>query len=67
MLVQRPLICIAFFFLISSQQAQTPAVLKTWDNVALADWATPIAGLGVRPGHFSEREYYEVAGDNLRT
>ena len=33
-------------------------VPKTWDERALADWATPVAGLNVRPGHFSEREYY---------
>ncbi len=67
MLTQRPLICIASFFLISSQQGQTPSAPKTWDDVAMADWATPVAGLGVRPGHFSESEYYAVAGDNLRT
>ena len=24
----------------------------------MVDWATPVAGLNVRPGHFSEREYY---------
>jgi hypothetical protein len=22
---------------------------KTWDEAALADWATPVAGLNVRP------------------
>jgi hypothetical protein len=60
-------ICIAFVVQLPLQQAQTPGVTKTWDDAALADWATPIAGLGVRPGHFAEREYYRVAGDNLRT
>src|SRR5437762_852678 len=44
--------------------AETP---KTWDDRALADWATPVAGLNVRPGHFSEREYYAAPVDNLRT
>lgn len=44
--------------------AQVP---KTWDDQALKDWATPIAGLGVRPGHFSEKEYYSTPVDNYRT
>ena len=42
-------------------------VPKTWDERALADWATPVAGLNVRPGHFSEREYYAAPVDNLRS
>jgi hypothetical protein len=42
-------------------------VPKTWDDKALADWATPVAGLNIRPGHFSEREYYAAPVDNLRT
>jgi mono/diheme cytochrome c family protein len=44
--------------------AQAP---KTWDAKALADWATPVAGLNVRPGHFSEEDYYRAPVDNLRT
>ena len=31
---------------------------RFWNDRELADWATPIAALGVRPSHFSEREYY---------
>jgi hypothetical protein len=31
---------------------------RFWNDRELADWATPIAALGVRPAHFSEREYY---------
>ena len=42
-------------------------VPKTWDEQALHDWATPVAGLNVRPGHFSEAEYYRAPVDNLRT
>jgi mono/diheme cytochrome c family protein len=38
--------------------AQQIAPLKVWDDKALADWATPVAGLNVRPGHFSEKDYY---------
>jgi mono/diheme cytochrome c family protein len=44
-----------------------PAIPKTWDEKALADWATPVAGLNVRPGHFSEAEYYKAPLDNYRT
>jgi mono/diheme cytochrome c family protein len=40
---------------------------KTWNAKALADWATPVAGLNVRPGHFSEEEYYRAPVDNVRT
>ena len=41
-------------------------VPKTWDDRALADWATPVAGLNVRPGHFSDCEYYAAPVENLR-
>ena len=44
-----------------------PAIPKTWDEKALADWATPVAGLNVRPGHFSEEEYYRAPLNNYRT
>ncbi|HEV8147958.1 MAG TPA: hypothetical protein VGP79_16330 [Bryobacteraceae bacterium] len=42
-------------------------VPKTWDEAALAEWATPVAGLNIRPGHYSEAEYYRAPIDNLRT
>ena len=42
-------------------------VPRTWDEQALHDWATPVAGLNLRPGHFSEAEYYRAPVDNLRT
>jgi hypothetical protein len=42
-------------------------VPKIWDDEALEDWATPIAALGVRPGHFTAAEYYALPGDNLKT
>ena len=40
---------------------------RIWDDQALKDWATPIAALGVRPGHYTTAEYYAVPGDNLKT
>ena len=48
--------------------AQAPASApKLWDDTALADWATPIAALKVRPGHYTAAEDYAVSADNLRT
>ena len=40
---------------------------RIWNDEDLATWATPIAGLGVRPTLFSEKEYYAAPVDNLRT
>ena len=40
---------------------------KIWTDAALADWATPVAGLQVPPGHFSEADYYAAPVDDLRT
>ena len=40
---------------------------QIWDERALADWATPIASLKVRPGHYRAAEYYAAPSDNLRT
>jgi mono/diheme cytochrome c family protein len=43
---------------LSSSTIQAP---RFWNDRELADWATPVAGLNVRPGHFSEREYYAAS------
>lgn len=40
---------------------------EVWDETALTDWATPIAGLNVRPTNLSARDYYSMAIENLRT
>ena len=48
----------------TTQQRQPPV---TWDETALREWATPIAALNVRPGHFSPEEYHKAPIDNLRT
>jgi hypothetical protein len=50
--------------LLAAQQAKPPV---TWDEAALREWATPIAGLNIRPGHFSAEEYHKAPIDNLRT
>ena len=48
--------------------AQKPTdIPRIWEDAALAEWATPVAGLNVRPSHYSSAEYYAVPADNLRT
>jgi hypothetical protein len=44
-----------------------PSVPKTWDEARLEDWATPLAGINVRPATLSAREYYALPVDNLMT
>jgi hypothetical protein len=34
-----------------------PQIPRTRDESALADWATPVAGLDLRPSHLSAEEY----------
>jgi mono/diheme cytochrome c family protein len=47
--------------------AESTSVPRAWDESALEDWATPVAGLNLRPGHFPPAEYYRAPVDNLRT
>lgn len=49
------------------RSAAKVAIPKTWDDKALADWATPLAGINVRPSHISSAEYYALPVDNLKT
>jgi hypothetical protein len=60
---------LVFFLLLAAQPAssQSCGAPRTWDTAALTEWATPLAGIGVRPGHFSEAEYYRAPLDNYRT
>jgi hypothetical protein len=44
-----------------------PDIPKVWDEAALADWVTPVAGLNVRPSHISTKDYYSAAVYNLRS
>jgi hypothetical protein len=57
---------LAAFCVVLSAQTSVP-MQRIWDDASLADWATPIAALNVRPAHYSSAEYYHVAADNLRT
>ena len=51
----------------NTETRYSPAIPKTWDEAALADWATPVAGLNLRPKHISEKEYYSLPVENLRS
>jgi hypothetical protein len=44
-----------------------PAIPRVWDDAALEEWATPLAGLDARPKHISSAEYYAIPVDNLRS
>ena len=60
-----------FFALFASavygQPTFRPEIPKVWDDAALAEWATPVAGLNLRPKHMSASEYYALKVENLRT
>src|SRR5262245_21564223 len=64
-------LCTSTMFAPSFQSGGTvsaaPKIPEVWDETALADWATPIAGLNVRPTNLSARDYYSMAVENLRT
>ena len=58
----------SFIVCAAALPAQGPVpVPRIWDDAALAEWATPVAGLNVRPSHYSSAQYYSVRADNLRT
>src|SRR6267143_1346231 len=42
-------------------------VPRTWDDLSLQEWATPVAGLNVRPTHIAPEAYYSLPVENLRT
>ena len=44
-----------------------PDIPRTWDDAALAEWATPLATLNVRPATISAKESYALPTENLRT
>jgi hypothetical protein len=50
-----------------NEKTWKPEIPKVWDEAALADWPTPLAGLNVRPTHIASTEYYSLSVDNLRT
>lgn len=66
--MSRPILLI--LFALCAYGAATAQVMRPpriWDDAALADWATPVAGLNIRPAHYSSVEYYAAPVDNLKT
>jgi mono/diheme cytochrome c family protein len=54
-------ISLLWLSMLACASAQIPSRIpaaRFWNDKELTDWATPLAALDVRPGHFSEREYY---------
>ena len=49
---------------IANTETRVPQI---WNDAALADWATPLAKIQIRPSHYSSADYYSVPADNLRT
>ncbi len=58
---------LAYIAVLGSSAAAQREIPKTWDERALSEWATPLAGLNVRPGHISASDYYALRVENLRT
>jgi hypothetical protein len=52
---------------LNGQSTYRPTIPRTWDEKALSDWATPLAGINIRPTHISEAEYYALPVDDSRT
>src|SRR4029453_8984339 len=50
-----------------STHVSSRRVPKVWDEAALADWATPVAGLNVPPTYMPADDYYSMRVENVRT
>lgn len=63
------MMCLGCYLALATPVAQrwAPQIPRTWDDAALAGWATPISGINVRPTHISAKEYYSLPTENLRT
>lgn len=48
----------AFSTTLAQNSAQRIKAPRFWNDKELSDWSTPVVGVNVRPGHFSEAEYY---------
>jgi hypothetical protein len=61
------LACLLASLTLWSQSGFRPEIPNVWDEAALADWVTPVAGLNVRPTHISAKEYYSMPEYNFRS
>ena len=46
----------------AESRSRTPAITvpKAWNDQGLSEWATPVAGINLRPSHFTETELAKV-------
>jgi hypothetical protein len=58
---------VTLFPVLIAALATAQPILKTWDEDALTDWATAVAGLNMRPTHVTVQEYYSLRIENVRT
>lgn len=62
------LLTIALWSAFSHAQETVIQAPRFWNDRDLSNWATPVAGLNVRPGHYSEQDYYSAPnGEYVRT
>jgi hypothetical protein len=45
---------------VSTQDVKAIVVPKAWNDHDLSDWATPLRGLGMRPGFFSQADFEQI-------
>jgi hypothetical protein len=45
---------------VAAQSASSSVVPKAWNDRDLSDWATPLRGLGLRPGFYSQAEFEQI-------
>ncbi len=57
----------AFVLAAGDAKKWAPQIPRVWDEAALSEWATPVAGLNLRSTHISSSEYYSLAVENQRT
>lgn len=58
----------AVFGLLGQPEGRPIEVPHFWNDRSLANWGTPVARLNIRPGHYSEKEYYAAPiGEFVRT
>ena len=63
----KTLTAFAFLTALVDGQEFRPQIPRSWDEEALKDWATPLAGLNARPSHMPAKEYYALPVENLKT
>ena len=61
------LVCLSGSLALWSQSQFRPEIPRVWDEAALSDWVTPVAGLNARPTHISAKEYYSMPEYNFRS